>query len=107
MSRRVFEINYLHRFFVFNSCICYSGVGNWLQGKVMEVDCSLAKMFYLTRERQEWIYRGSSRLRPLYKEFKAAKYRMQTGHRGRIVAGSVGVSIIKTKSQILIRYQSG
>lgn len=63
----------------------------------MEVDGSLAKMFYLNMERQEWIYRGSSRLKPLYREFQAAKYRMETGHRGRIVAGSVGVSINKSK----------
>lgn len=72
--------------------MCYLGTGSWQKGKVMEVDGSLAKMFYLNMERQEWIYRGSSRLKPLYREIQAAKYRMETGHRGRIVAGSVGVS---------------
>lgn len=66
---------------------------NWIQGKVMEVDGSLAKIYFLHLERQEWIYRGSPRLKPLFREFQAAKYRMTTGHRGRIVAGSTGVSV--------------
>lgn len=90
--------------FFFNNLIyvsvCCFGTGNWLRGQVMEVDGSLANIFFPTRERQEWIYRGSSRLRLLFNEFQAAKYRKQTGHRGRIVAGSVDVSIGESNSQI-------
>ncbi|XP_048584500.1 uncharacterized protein LOC5506681 isoform X2 [Nematostella vectensis] len=41
--------------------------GKWLKAKVMEIDCSLVKMLFQVDNRTEWIYRGSTRLEPLYK----------------------------------------
>ncbi len=66
-----------------------------MQAKVMEVDGSLAKMFFLLDGRIEWIYRGSSRLAPLFKEFEAARRRLETGVRVRRVAGAPGVSFFR------------
>lgn len=40
-------------------------VARWT-AKVEEVDSSLAKMFFLADKRIEWIYRGSTRLEPLF-----------------------------------------
>lgn len=43
----------------------YAYVARWT-AKVEEVDSSLAKMFFLADKRIEWIYRGSTRLEPLF-----------------------------------------
>ncbi|XP_078334332.1 histone-lysine N-methyltransferase SETDB1-B-like isoform X2 [Crassostrea virginica] len=40
--------------------------GKWWTAKVEEVDSSLAKMYFLADKRIEWIYRGSTRLEPLF-----------------------------------------
>lgn len=40
--------------------------GKWWTAKVEEVDSSLAKMFFLADKRIEWVYRGSTRLEPLF-----------------------------------------
>ena len=37
-------------------------------GLVQEVDASLVKMYFEADDRVEWIYRGSTRLEPLYTE---------------------------------------
>ena len=41
--------------------------GKWWSARVDEVDGSLVKMFFESDARVEWIYRGSTRLEPLYK----------------------------------------
>jgi hypothetical protein len=41
--------------------------GHWWTAKVMEVDASLVKMYFQADKRTEWIYRGSTRLEPLFK----------------------------------------
>ncbi|XP_050406600.2 histone-lysine N-methyltransferase SETDB1 [Patella vulgata] len=41
--------------------------GKWWTAKVMEVDASLVKMYFQADRRTEWIYRGSTRLEPLFK----------------------------------------
>ncbi|XP_063236044.1 histone-lysine N-methyltransferase SETDB1-B isoform X2 [Bacillus rossius redtenbacheri] len=46
--------------------------GKWWLAEVVEIDCSLAKMHFLADQRTEWIYRGSTRLGPLYVEMKKA-----------------------------------
>lgn len=56
------EINWIYR------TLCtqfYAYVARWT-AKVEEVDSSLAKMFFLADKRIEWIYRGSTRLEPLF-----------------------------------------
>ena len=58
----------------------------------MEVDGSLVNMLFMLDGRTEWIYRGSLRLEPLYKEFDVAKRRKETGDRVRRIAGKLGVS---------------
>ena len=44
--------------------------GNWLISKVKQVDASLVKLVFDVDGRTEWIYRGSSRLGPLFKELE-------------------------------------
>ncbi|CAK1546469.1 unnamed protein product [Leptosia nina] len=48
----------------------------WWKSKVIKVDASLVLVKFLlekNRDRLEWIYRGSTRLEPLYLEMKAAE----------------------------------
>lgn len=59
----------------------------WLLAKVMEIDGSLVKMLYQLDGRIEWIYRGSARLEPLFKELEVAKRRKETGDRIRRISG--------------------
>ncbi|KAL7647262.1 UNVERIFIED_CONTAM: hypothetical protein RMT77_002520 [Armadillidium vulgare] len=40
--------------------------GRWWKAQVLEVDASLVKMFFPMDGRTEWIYRGSTRLSPLF-----------------------------------------
>ncbi|KAJ7373631.1 Histone-lysine N-methyltransferase [Desmophyllum pertusum] len=40
--------------------------GQWLKAKVMQLDCSLVKMLFQIDNRSEWLYRGSTRIEPLY-----------------------------------------
>ncbi|XP_068614424.1 histone-lysine N-methyltransferase SETDB1-B [Brachionichthys hirsutus] len=40
--------------------------GTWWKSKVEEVDGSLVKILFLDDERSEWIYRGSTRLEPMF-----------------------------------------
>jgi histone-lysine N-methyltransferase SETDB1 len=42
--------------------------GRWWVARVHEVDASLVKMHFEADRRVEWIYRGSTRLEPLYTE---------------------------------------
>lgn len=43
-------------------------IGKWLYAKVVDVDASLVQMQFEGQNRYEWIYRGSTRLGPLFKE---------------------------------------
>ncbi|CAG9577170.1 unnamed protein product [Danaus chrysippus] len=45
----------------------------WWSSVVVSVDASLAEVQLLQHERREWIYRGSTRLAPLYLELQAAE----------------------------------
>ncbi|NWR80481.1 SETB1 methyltransferase, partial [Centropus unirufus] len=40
--------------------------GTWWKSRVEEVDGSLVKILFLDDKRSEWIYRGSTRLEPMY-----------------------------------------
>lgn len=40
--------------------------GKWWLAKVIQVDASLVQMYFTADKRTEWIYRGSTRLGPLY-----------------------------------------
>ncbi|XP_074026625.1 histone-lysine N-methyltransferase eggless [Leptinotarsa decemlineata] len=49
--------------------------GKWWLCTVMSVDCSLVQVFFDNLSRTEWIYRGSTRLSPMFKEEQAATNR--------------------------------
>uniref|UniRef100_A0A6P7FBF2 Histone-lysine N-methyltransferase eggless n=1 Tax=Diabrotica virgifera virgifera TaxID=50390 RepID=A0A6P7FBF2_DIAVI len=49
--------------------------GKWLICRVIDVDCSLAQVSFETIKRTEWIYRGSTRLSPMFMEEQAATSR--------------------------------
>lgn len=49
--------------------------GRWWIVRVLEVDASLVKVHFDADRRTEWIYRGSTRLGPMYQELAAAKER--------------------------------
>lgn len=55
----------------------YAIVARWT-AKVEEVDSSLAKMFFLADKRIEWIYRGSTRLEPLFTALVSISKRTNT-----------------------------
>ena len=75
-------------------------VGKWWIARVVEVDGSLVKMHFDADGRTEWIYRGSTRLGPLYAELAYAASRKEQGtfsrHRGLGVATLKKVTAIHT-----------
>ncbi|XP_014674200.1 PREDICTED: histone-lysine N-methyltransferase SETDB1-like [Priapulus caudatus] len=50
---------------------------SWWSAKVIEVNASLVKMYFEADKRTEWIYRGSTRLEPLYRELMNANRTQQ------------------------------
>lgn len=70
--------------------------GKWFVCVVKDVDASLVQVQFTDNNRLEWIYRGSSRLSPMYEEEKAAKERMQHKTRAaRTTTGNNTVSAAK------------
>ncbi|KAK5638380.1 hypothetical protein RI129_012675 [Pyrocoelia pectoralis] len=55
--------------------------GKWCFATVTAIDCSLVKMLFENSNRIEWIYRGSTRLNPMFKEEQAASNRQQNKSR--------------------------
>ncbi|XP_060568067.1 histone-lysine N-methyltransferase SETDB1-like isoform X2 [Ruditapes philippinarum] len=53
--------------------------GKWWTAKVDEVDASLVLMFFPYDKRSEWIYRGSTRLEPLYTALANAEANRNAG----------------------------
>ena len=53
--------------------------GSWLVGRIDTVDASLAKIFFVSENRHEWIYRGSTRLHPLFELLANAEARKNQG----------------------------
>lgn len=51
--------------------------GKWWLAKVIQVDASLVQMHFNADKRTEWIYRGSTRLSPLFLEVSKALARQQ------------------------------
>lgn len=54
--------------------------GKWWVARVAQVDASLVQMSFDADNRTEWIYRGSTRLGPLYVELLKATARQQGHH---------------------------
>ena len=49
--------------------------GKWWQTRVLQVDASLVRLKFEADARIEWVYRGSTRLGPLFTEFEQQKQR--------------------------------
>lgn len=62
--------------------------GKWWIGKVIQVDASLVQMYFQADDRYEWIYRGSTRLGPLYIVILKANARQQ-GNKTHHVTGNI------------------
>lgn len=79
--------------------------GKWWIARVVEVDGSLVKMHFDADGRTEWIYRGSTRLGPLYAELAYAASRKEQGtfsrHRG------LGVATLKKRNMPYVEYTRG
>lgn len=69
--------------------------GKWWLSTVLQVDASLAQMYFHADHRTEWIYRGSSRLGPLYLELYKANARIQGHHAARNTQKIVGLRDVR------------
>ncbi|XP_037083746.1 histone-lysine N-methyltransferase eggless-like [Pollicipes pollicipes] len=75
--------------------------GKWLPARVAEVDASLVKMAFESERRSEWIYRGSTRLAPMYAELVSHQPRkLGTGAR-RNILNAVNVG---KKNRVYVEY---
>lgn len=54
---------------------------SWWHAQVEAVDASLVKLFFHTNGHREWVYRGSTRLGPLFLEFQEQKKFQEIGSR--------------------------
>jgi histone-lysine N-methyltransferase SETDB1 len=55
--------------------------GSWWLAQVEEVDASLVRLFFNISCRREWVYRGSTRLGPLFAELQAQEKKKEAGAR--------------------------
>lgn len=53
----------------------------WTHARVHDIDGSLVHMYFETAKRSEWIYRGSTRLGPLFKDRQMQKHSVISGKR--------------------------
>lgn len=53
--------------------------GQWFQSRVDAIDASLARINFISQNRFEWIYRGSTRLHPLFELLANAEARKNQG----------------------------
>ncbi|XP_017781976.1 PREDICTED: histone-lysine N-methyltransferase eggless isoform X1 [Nicrophorus vespilloides] len=53
----------------------------WYMTTVLNIDCSLAQIYFESLKRVEWIYRGSRRFNIMYKELQATDSRLQNRQR--------------------------
>nr|XP_039251763.1 histone-lysine N-methyltransferase SETDB1-like isoform X1 [Styela clava] len=65
--------------------------GEWHRAKCMKVDCSLVEVMYLLDNSREWIYRGSLRLEPLFKQSHNKMRAMQSKTPRRLARAHTGV----------------
>ncbi|KAL0278162.1 UNVERIFIED_CONTAM: hypothetical protein PYX00_000063 [Menopon gallinae] len=76
--------------------------GKWWIARVIEVDGSLAKIHFEPEDRTEWIYRGCTRLGPLYSELVAAAARKEQGALSR--HRSLGIASLKKRNLPYVEY---
>lgn len=75
--------------------------GKWWIARVVKVDGSLVHMYFDADSRSEWIYRGSTRLGPLFLEMQAAANRQE---RGTHLAGKSQPPGVRTKNLPYVEY---
>nr|XP_009859807.1 histone-lysine N-methyltransferase SETDB1-like isoform X3 [Ciona intestinalis] len=51
--------------------------GEWHKARCMKVDCSLVEVLYLSDNSKEWIYRGSLRLEPLFRQVHGSQIKSE------------------------------
>ena len=73
----LFLINFVY--FKFHIRFRFS-LGSWWNAKVEAIDASLVKVEFVVNQRKELIYRGSTRLFPLYKQMQQQKKNAGTQH---------------------------
>uniref|UniRef100_A0A8C6LFV2 [histone H3]-lysine(4) N-trimethyltransferase n=1 Tax=Nothobranchius furzeri TaxID=105023 RepID=A0A8C6LFV2_NOTFU len=82
--------------------------GTWWKSKVEEVDGSLVKILFLEDKRSEWIYRGSTRLEPMFnlkmtsantQEKKLAGHQRTRPNMGDCISFSILVNIFRDYRQ--------
>ncbi|XP_054001755.1 histone-lysine N-methyltransferase eggless [Hylaeus anthracinus] len=74
--------------------------GKWWVARVVQVDASLVQMHFDADGRTEWIYRGSTRLGPLYLEFLKANIRQQGHHAAVNTPSRHRLPVISNKSNL-------
>jgi histone-lysine N-methyltransferase SETDB1 len=57
---------------------------SWWLTSVEAVDASLVKLHFHINDRREWVYRGSTRLGPLFLEFQEQKKLLESGNRATV-----------------------
>ena len=67
--------------------------GRWWKAQVLEVDGALVKMFFPLDKRMEWIYRGSTRLSPLFN--KKMSMQAQAEQPNKTVRRRTGISRVR------------
>ena len=76
----------------------------WWMTKVVEMDASLVLLMFDKDKRTEWLYRGSTRLGPLFSEMEQRKARMVEGDhvvaRGRRVHGKKTGPVIEYRREV-------
>ncbi|XP_015923380.2 histone-lysine N-methyltransferase SETDB1-B isoform X1 [Parasteatoda tepidariorum] len=55
----------------------------WWDTKVLDIDASMVKMYFIESHRTEWIYRGSTRLKLLFNELQNAEEHRRAGGKNR------------------------
>ncbi|CAL4102200.1 unnamed protein product, partial [Meganyctiphanes norvegica] len=79
--------------------------GHWWKAQVQEVDGSLVKMFFPVDKRTEWIYRGSTRLSPLFN--KKMNLQAQTERPFKTIRRRTGMHLNRGPSNVIEYLQHG
>jgi len=74
--------------------------GKWWITRVVQVDASLVKLVFDADKRTEWIYRGSTRLGPLFTEMEAQRQRREQASSAANQATNQSFTRRQTSSQV-------
>ncbi|KAJ8005064.1 hypothetical protein DPEC_G00142780 [Dallia pectoralis] len=80
--------------------------GTWWRSKVEEVDGSLVKILFLDDKRSEWIYRGSTRLEPMF-NLKTNSANTQEKKMAGLQRTRPSMGALRTKGPVVQYYSGG